>query len=121
MRPYAASPGSSVCAPGNALFSCGAQDGAMQVPDYRRPMSPEGRNRAPMYVGVSVAARPDNRASCPATAVSPSSEESHARTRFGTAPVGKEADPISDPDPPLAHRVPDGGVIRSPVPGKYHA
>jgi hypothetical protein len=74
-----------------------------------------------LYVGGAVAARPDDRASCPATAASLSSEENHARTRFGTAPVGKEADPTADPDPPLAHRVPEGGVIHPPVPGKYHA
>ena len=40
---------------------------------------------------------------------------------MGTAPVGEETDPGSNPDPPLTHRVPEGGVNRSPVPGKYHA
>src|ERR1700731_4915084 len=101
MRRYATSPGSSVCGPGNALFSCDAHVTAMQASDHRRLTSPKGRNRTPLYIGVAVAARPDGRASCPATAVGPSSEENHARTRFGTAPVGKEADPAADPDPPL--------------------
>jgi hypothetical protein len=93
----------------------------MQLFDHRRLTSPEGRNHMPLYVDVAVAARPDDRASCPATAASPPSEENHARTRFGTASVGEEADPATAPDPPLAHRVPEGGVVHSPVPGRYHA
>jgi len=52
-------------------------------------MSPEGRNRTPLYVGVTVAACPDDRASCPATKAKLSSEENHAHTRFGAAPVGE--------------------------------
>ena len=108
--------------PGNALFSDGAHGGRMQrtciaLPVHRRLTSPEGRNRTPLYARVPVAACPDDRALCPATEAKSSSEENHARTRFGTAPVGKEADPTLNPDPPLAHRAPEGGATRSPVPG----
>jgi hypothetical protein len=106
------------------LFSDGAQTDAMhrnsmQSSDHRRLMSPEGRNRKPLHVGVPVAARLDGRALCPATA-RPSSEENHARKRFGTAPVGKEADPPCNSDPPPTHRVLEGDASRFPVPG-YHA
>jgi hypothetical protein len=67
-------------------------------------------------VRATVAACLDGWALCPATA-RPSSEENHARTRFGTAPVGKEADPPFANDPPLTHRVSEGGWNRSPMPG----
>ena len=69
------------------------------------------------YVRVSVAACPDDRALCPATEAKSSSGENHARTRFGTAPVGKEADPPATGDPPLTHRVSEGGANRAPMPG----
>jgi len=67
----------------------------------RRLMSPEGRNRTRMYVGVTVAACPDDRALCPATEARPPSEGNHAHSRNGTAPVGEETDPAPDPDPSL--------------------
>lgn len=82
----------------------------------RRLMSPEGRNHTLLHARVSVAACADGRAFCPAAASSPL-EWSHARTRFGNAPVGKEADPAHDPDPPLTYRVPEGNATRPPVPG----
>lgn len=82
----------------------------MQLSDHRRLMSPQGRNRTPLHVGVTVAACPDDRALCPATAAKPTSERNHARTRFGTAPVGDEADPTSTTDPPLTYRAPESGL-----------
>jgi hypothetical protein len=87
--------------------------------DLRRLMSPEGRNRTPLHVGVTVAACPDDRALCPATAAKPTSEENHARTRFGTAPVGTEADPPDTADPPLTYRAPEGGL--HPLSGSWIA
>src|SRR5690348_1252819 len=111
MRRFATSPGSSIGDPGNCLFSHGAHRDPM-----RRLMSPEGRNRTPSYSGATVAACPDDRASCPATEARPPSEESYALAHVGTAPVGKEADPTDNLDPPLTHRVPEGGATRSPVP-----
>lgn len=86
-------------------------------PHHRRLMSPEGRNRMLVHASVTVAACPDDRALCPATEAKSSSEENHARTRFGTAPVGKEADPPDIADPPLTHPGSEGGRTRSPVPG----
>lgn len=79
----------------------------------RRLMSPEGRNRTRLYARMLVAACPDDRASCPVTTSSPS-EENHALSRLGIAPVGEEADPRLNRDPPLNHRAPEGGFCRLP-------
>ena len=66
-----------------------------------------------VYAGMTVAACPDDRASCPATASAPS-ERIHALSRLVTFPVGEEADPTFLADPPLNHRAPEGSFCRSP-------
>src|SRR5262249_23510717 len=79
----------------------------------RRLTSPEGRNRMRLYARMTVAACPDDRASCPATASAPS-ERIHALSRLVAFPVGEEADPRLNRDPPLNHRAPEGGFCRLP-------
>ena len=66
-----------------------------------------------LYAGMTVAACSDDRASCPATASAPS-ERIHALSRLATFPVGEEADPTFNTDPPLNHRAPEGGFCHSP-------
>src|SRR5579862_8331282 len=78
-----------------------------------RPMSPEGRNHARLSAPVLVAACPDDQTSCPATTSSPS-ERNHALWRLATFPVGEEADPPCNRDPPLNHRAPERGFCHSP-------
>jgi hypothetical protein len=105
---------------GNVLFrSLAFTHGAMpslNIRPYakRRLTSPKGRNPLPHLRGDAVAACPDDRAFCPADRVGTPSERNHADTHWYSDPVGKEADPRPNRNPPLTHRRTGGGANRLP-------